>query len=492
MRIGLLTAGGYPYRRDALSTWCRLLVEGLDQHTFHLRTLTDRVPDGPPALRLPAHVASAAAVPVEAIRPTSADRTGDMTVAAALLCRGLLGGDDRGLAMVKDALVRLAEHGDGDPLRGVPLADLLHDAWRAGRAALPTGELPPPLSSADAVQAAGLLRHACRATVAAVPDVDVLHAVGGTAAVLAALAEHWRSGTPLLVTEARRPAGSRPGEDRFSPGVRATLRDFRQAVTRLAYGSAALVAPMSTYHRGRALRYGADPSKLVTVPAAADPRRLLPGPDLVDRPSLVWTGSRPGPELRTVLEAYGQVLAGRPGTTLHLYAPAPQRTRLRALTERAGVTTGVRLDEAPADHRFAYARAQVTVYAPGPEDPPHRLVQAMFTACPIVGVDVGPVAETLGDTGVVVPPNDPAALAAACSALLRDADLRARLGAAARRRALAHYTPAHLARAYAALYEDVAGDRRNEFDLAIPAPRAAVPATARWFTPEPWFTPEDA
>ena len=59
----------------------------------------------------------------------------------------------------------------------------------------------------------------------------------------------------------------------------------------------------------------------------------------------------------------------------------------------------------------------------------------------VVGVDVGPAAETLGDAGVLVPPDDPAELATACVDLLRAPARRRALGDAARRRALAYFTP---------------------------------------------------
>src|SRR4051812_3531800 len=187
MRICLLTGGGYPYRRDALAGWCRTLVDGLDRFTFDLLTVTDREPAAQPAFPLPAHVASAVAAPLGREIRREPDDQRDATGAAALLCRGLLAEPD---AVAADQLFTqgltglsgLAEPGVL-PLNGVPLTDVLLDAWRAGRAG-PADERLPRLTRPDARTTATLLRHAARALSVPVPDVDLVHCVGGTTPLL--------------------------------------------------------------------------------------------------------------------------------------------------------------------------------------------------------------------------------------------------------------------------------------------------------------------
>lgn len=83
-----------------------------------------------------------------------------------------------------------------------------------------------------------------------------------------------------------------------------------------------------------------------------------------------------------------------------------------------------------ADLPALFAGAALFVYpsrAEGFGIPP---LLAMASGVPVVAADTGAVAETLGGAGVVVPPGDPAALAHALRALLRDpaplSDLRAR------------------------------------------------------------------
>src|SRR5207245_2798836 len=66
-------------------------------------------------------------------------------------------------------------------------------------------------------------------------------------------------------------------------------------------------------------------------------------------------------------------------------------------------------------------------------------VEAMATGIPVVASDSGSLPEVIGDGGLLVPPGDPRALAAALDRLAGDPAERARLGKAARSRA-EHYS----------------------------------------------------
>jgi glycosyltransferase involved in cell wall biosynthesis len=63
-------------------------------------------------------------------------------------------------------------------------------------------------------------------------------------------------------------------------------------------------------------------------------------------------------------------------------------------------------------------------------------IEAMAHGRPVVGARVGGLAELIvdGETGILVPPRDAAALRAALLRLLEDRELRARMGAAGRHR----------------------------------------------------------
>ena len=86
--------------------------------------------------------------------------------------------------------------------------------------------------------------------------------------------------------------------------------------------------------------------------------------------------------------------------------------------------------------------------------------EAMAYARPVIATAVGglPDAVVDGETGLLVPPRDVEALRAALERLLGDADLRARLGAAGRRRVERLGLDA-AATATISLYEAVVGQR---------------------------------
>jgi glycosyltransferase involved in cell wall biosynthesis len=84
-----------------------------------------------------------------------------------------------------------------------------------------------------------------------------------------------------------------------------------------------------------------------------------------------------------------------------------------------------------------YARAAVVACPSRREGFGVACLEAMAHARPVVATDVGGLRDLVvdGETGLVVPPRDPAALRAALDRLLADPALRRRLGSAGRRRA---------------------------------------------------------
>jgi glycosyltransferase involved in cell wall biosynthesis len=238
------------------------------------------------------------------------------------------------------------------------------------------------------------------------------------------------------------------------------MTGFYRAVARISYAEAAAVTSVSDFNRGWQLRCGADPAKLFVVPNGVDPDRFPALPSEPAEPTVVWVGRvDPLKDLHTLIEAFQHVYAATPAARLRLVGPVPRGNEeyaagCRELAGRLGMGGAVAFAGPVGHSREAFATGHVVALSSISEGMPYTVVEAMMCGRATVSTDVGAVAETAGDTGLVVPPRDPTALGAACLELLRNPNRRRSMAASARDRALAHFTLDRMLGAYAHLYAD--------------------------------------
>jgi glycosyltransferase involved in cell wall biosynthesis len=116
--------------------------------------------------------------------------------------------------------------------------------------------------------------------------------------------------------------------------------------------------------------------------------------------------------------------------SLDLIGDGPNEARMRRLAERLGVAGRVRFRGYQAEPEPVLAAAHLFVLATRSEAFPRSVLEAMRAGLPVVASDVGGVGEAVahGNTGILVPPQDPQELAAAIDRLLTAPTLRSRLG----------------------------------------------------------------
>lgn len=135
-----------------------------------------------------------------------------------------------------------------------------------------------------------------------------------------------------------------------------------------------------------------------------------------------------------LLAAFAQVAAALPAARLVLLGGGPEEAHLRALAGQLGIASAVtfagRVDEAA---KLAYyARADLLVSASTMEGFGLAVGEAMACGVPVVASAAGSLPELVEDgvSGLLVPPGDVDALAAAMLAVLREPALAQRLAAA--------------------------------------------------------------
>ncbi len=310
-------------------------------------------------------------------------------------------------------------------------------------------------------------------------SVDLCHAAaGGSAALPGLLARHFH-GVPLLVTEYGVPLRAHYLGASGEAPVRALLAAFHRRLTAEVYRQAACLTPGNTHARRWQERCGADRSRIRTVYPGMDAARFAEvgeSAECADPHTLVWVGRiEPAKDLISLLHAFAEIRRAEPKARLRIVGAASGAEAVAYLGHCRALAAQLFPDEADGVHAVgdnpvsfeeigdpavpdlaeAYAAGAVVVLSSVVEGFPISLVEAMFCARPTVSTDVGAVVEVIGGTGLVVPPRNPRALAEACVALLREPERRARLGAAARARALELFTVEQNVEAFRGIYLEV-------------------------------------
>ncbi len=163
-----------------------------------------------------------------------------------------------------------------------------------------------------------------------------------------------------------------------------------------------------------------------------------------------------------LLEAVRRLAPRHPGLTAVLAGTGPDVARLKQRASDLGIKDRLVMpgyvEDATEILEAIDIAALPSVLAEGF---PTASMEAQAAGLPIVASDIGGTRETLtvGETGFLCPPGDAAALAATLEPLLADADLRRRMGAAARRRVENDFTLTGMLQAMGGLYDRVLSAR---------------------------------
>ena len=190
-----------------------------------------------------------------------------------------------------------------------------------------------------------------------------------------------------------------------------------------------------------------DPERMTVVPVGVDHTVFRPRDEVEPVPGRIMVTSSsdvPMKGLVPLLEAVAKLRTERDIELVVIGNPRPDGRVAKAI-ERLDLGPVVRCVTGISDDELArnYAKAQVAVVPSLYEGFSLPAIEAMACGVALVATTGGALPEVVGTdgvTGLLVPPDDPGALAVAIGRLLDDDELRQNLGAAGRQRVLGRFT----------------------------------------------------
>lgn len=286
--------------------------------------------------------------------------------------------------------------------------------------------------------------------------IAVIHTSDKKRAVLLTLLVHRLTGIPFIY---------------HIHNVYVDYRANRWALAR----AAAVLANSGDMKRDFVQSLGAGMDRIRVVPNGIDPEGFRPGIASTLRRELglgteeVLAGivSRLAPDKgqETFLRAAARVAAANPRARFVIVGDdaifsdnADYVPMLKQLVVELDLSGRVFFTGYREDMANVYAGLDVVVNAARREAFGMVLVEPMACETPVIGTEAGGIPEIIetGRTGFMYPPGDVRGLAAHLTRLMADADLRRRMGAAARRAVLEKYTIAGQARTIEKVYGQIA------------------------------------
>ena len=162
-----------------------------------------------------------------------------------------------------------------------------------------------------------------------------------------------------------------------------------------------------------------------------------------------------------LLRAFATVHNEMPDVRLRLVGDGELRQEVESLVSTLRLEDAVEMTGKRSDIPQLLAGMDIFVLPSRREGYPVSVIEAMACGRPVVATDVGGVREIIDDgvDGIVVPPEDSAALAAAMLALVRDPEGRSRLGKCAGRKACENFSDQAMVDNYIRLFASVGGAR---------------------------------
>lgn len=234
----------------------------------------------------------------------------------------------------------------------------------------------------------------------------------------------------------------------------------RRLTDRFVLQKADALVALSNAERSFLIKKGISPGRVTVIPNGVDLDTFDRRSTAADstRQEVLFVGQlQPFKGLDDLLDALPAVRAVFPKVTLRVvYQTSALLRHYRNQAAALGLADAVDFagSKTAAELAELYSNAAVVVSPSLGECLSTVVLEAMCCGAAVIATDVGGIREQLDEeTGVIVPPRDPVAMARAISELLADDQARLALGQAARRKARAQFNARLMVDRHIRLYE---------------------------------------
>jgi len=297
-----------------------------------------------------------------------------------------------------------------------------------------------------------------------VPKVDISHLTLSGFPVLPALVLKYKYGTPIIATEHGvfiRERLIAINSSEYSFFLKNLLIKFSESITRLVYYKADLILSVNKFNISWEKLYGAHPNKIEVIYNGIDPDLFVP----VEKPAhlkgipTVVAAARifELKDILTMIRSCEVVQKVIPNVKYLVYgdnnAVVEYTKKCNDLITELGLEENFFLAGYHDQPHQLFCEGDVSILTSISEGFPYTVIESMSCGIPVVATDVGGVYEALNEEcGFLCKPKDYQALGDRVIELLKNDELRKKMGTAARKRVMDNFTVDHFINEYERAY----------------------------------------
>jgi glycosyltransferase involved in cell wall biosynthesis len=300
-----------------------------------------------------------------------------------------------------------------------------------------------------------------------VPKVDIAHLTLSGFPVIPALVLKYKYKTPIIATEHGvfiRERLLAINSSEYSFFLKKLLIKLSECITRLVYFKADLILSVNKFNVIWERLYGADPNKIEVIYNGIDHELFSPKrkPQHLHGIPTVVAAARifELKDIFTMIKSCAIVKMEIPNVQFIVYGDTnavPEYTsQCHTLIIELGLQDNFKLAGFHKDPHLLFSEGDISILTSISEGFPYTILESMSCGIPVVSTDVGGVREALDENcGFICKPKDYVEIGNCVIELLQNEPLRIKMGIAARKKVIKHFTLESFIKAYENAYDKV-------------------------------------